>query len=701
VVDLDYNALCREEQWFRRDTIFEPTCAHDWPCTEGQFVPVNDTAFVSARSGKKTSLYNATVRGWYKSAVKNGAMNGGCLKKYPECRQRPGWGSIYLSKSSGVLVLPSVFPLYAGTTQNVRAVITLCLGLKFLDDFIEQSVRRVSTEAQAWIVDLNPATGKLGGLIASSPKGFSTRADSESVSGVIKPTMAVEAKAAGSAAAHIQEVSQALVAKWGGWLGLPSPPDTATMTMEDGRLIQAKRIQDPYGLEWLIVLSVPEKVFVGDLPRVRNITIIVSCSMTVVLGGVLLCLTQVLSNHLVKLGRQMAGVAALNFEDNGGTKSSVYSEISWMQGSFTAMSGQLKQFWTEEQSRLEKLEREKSTRIRTLIQEAVMEAHKLKHPMVVCCASVFMQLGALVSYENLRDTGKLVILDTMEKVEAFRQKHLVVFISHQWLGWGAPDPNGDHHKAIVNSIKQVQESVMHPNGGRKVPMNEIYIWVDFSCISQEHRGMQMLAIASLPVYSSVAHAFLVVAPTATHKGSGEVCDLNSYNTRGWCRTETISKVCGSGVHHMYIKESVDGDLVPVTLEVVKEKLPMKVFDGTFSCCGMGHKDQPYCDKQHLVLPILGLYATMLHKSKSRKDEVFDYIVKDKDGYFPKMFTFSREDGTSEERELFGELVGAMDARAKEEGLADLHPDMGFQPSGSEGGILPQSPNDTNGVAVWM
>lgn len=56
---------------------------------------------------------------------------------------------------------------------------------------------------------------------------------------------------------------------------------------------------------------------------------------------------------------------------------------------------------------------------------------------------------------------------------------------------------------------------------------------DFGSIAQEHRGMQVMAISSLPVYSAYSDAFIVVAPKAKHAQTGLPCDLGSYATRGW------------------------------------------------------------------------------------------------------------------------------------------------------------------------
>ena len=44
-------------------------------------------------------------------------------------------------------------------------------------------------------------------------------------------------------------------------------------------------------------------------------------------------------------------------------------------------------------------------------------------PMVLIGARVFLELEELLCYEDLRDAGKLVVLDSLEQVHRFSQEH--------------------------------------------------------------------------------------------------------------------------------------------------------------------------------------------------------------------------------------------------------------------------------------
>ena len=60
------------------------------------------------------------------------------------------------------------------------------------------------------------------------------------------------------------------------------------------------------------------------------------------------------------------------------------------------------------------------------------------------------------------------------------------------------------------------------------------IWLDYHSIPQDQTcssSMQGQAIPSLPIYASLSSIFVVVAPKATHSGTGATCDKDTYQRR--------------------------------------------------------------------------------------------------------------------------------------------------------------------------
>ena len=328
---------------------------------------------------------------------------------------------------------------------------------------------------------------------------------------------------------------------------------------------------------------------------------------------------------------------------------------------------------TQETQRRVALEKEKAARNLASVVEAQANASQLMHPMVLVPASTFLSLGQLTPYETLRLQAKLTFLDTLEQLVKFKQEKKVLFLSHQWLGWGAPDPNGVHYAAMSRATREAVAMLL-PGMSSSEAYERTYVWVDFGSIAQEHRGMQVMAISSLPVYAAYSDAFIVVAPKAEHAQTKLPCDLGTYSTRGWCRAEMLSKVCGSGLEHMYVYNDDEGaaatggdggaggKLEPVTMQHLK-RLSLHVFEGQFSCCALKHANCTRCDKQELALPVLGLYSLVLtRRSQPHMAEIASLIENDKSTFFPSHidYIYGKDGEKSETRPLMDGLVEVME-----------------------------------------
>jgi hypothetical protein len=319
------------------------------------------------------------------------------------------------------------------------------------------------------------------------------------------------------------------------------------------------------------------------------------------------------------------------------------------------------------------LEEERTNMINKTVEKAVRGAGKLVHPMVLISADAFSKLEQLTSYEELRNTKKLVFLDTEEALASFKADNSIIFLSHQWLAWGFPDnATKTHLNAMKSAIKTASARVGAKSSGSRCSWENTYVWVDYCSIAQDHRGMQMLAVSSLPVYSASADIFVIIAPPAEHQCSRR-CDLQSYNARGWCRAEMLAKICSSGLENFFIFESSEGGLEPVT----EDRLPslsMFVFEGEFSCCQQRHIKSS-CDKEALVEPVLGLYSLVLRQTRSNvncknMEPVMKHIRDNKERFFPTLYSFQAEGTSAEERELFGPLVSATEAYVEDLSLPE-------------------------------
>ena len=103
------------------------------------------------------------------------------------------------------------------------------------------------------------------------------------------------------------------------------------------------------------------------------------------------------------------------------------------------------------------------------------------------------------------------------------------------------------------------------------------------------------------------------------------------------------------------------DTSPEFLEAIR------VFDGELTCCRLGHPDGMACDREGLVMPMLGLYAQLFQDRESEQGKLVFNVIDGKQGtLFPADFTFV-EGGVKTRRRLFGDLVQAVEAAVASEG----------------------------------
>lgn len=195
------------------------------------------------------------------------------------------------------------------------------------------------------------------------------------------------------------------------------------------------------------------------------------------------------------------------------------------------------------------------------------------------------------------------MLDSLSDVDSFISagKH-IVFFSHQWTSFSLPDPSNNQYNVMCSALKKLANQQ-----GWDESLNDVFLWIDYSCIPQANPSTQNLAIRSLAAYASSATWFIIVAPDTPHADLDDKCDLSTYQLRMWCRAEQVCHSMRNGTEGMFISTSSEG-LVPVKNDHFTESL--RVFDGQLTCCRLEHKGMGACDRQSLVIPLLGLYGEL-------------------------------------------------------------------------------------------
>lgn len=221
----------------------------------------------------------------------------------------------------------------------------------------------------------------------------------------------------------------------------------------------------------------------------------------------------------------------------------------------------------------------------------------------------------------------------------------------------------------------MRASLNHYAAEAGVDIGHLYVWLDILAIPQCHVGMKSLAVNSLYAYASSTSGFIVIAPEGFHENTGAPSNLESYRSRVWTRVEQVAMFAANGLGKMYIAEG-DG-LRKFDMDFLKPSL--EIFQANMTCCRRKHEHQDYCDKETVVLPMLGLWFRLLAQQRNvgvteSGKELFEIYSAEIQKYLPARFDYTQVAGPTVSRPLFGNLikqVGRIVDNLSNEELADI------------------------------
>ncbi|CAJ1350314.1 unnamed protein product [Effrenium voratum] len=181
--------------------------------------------------------------------------------------------------------------------------------------------------------------------------------------------------------------------------------------------------------------------------------------------------------------------------------------------------------------------------------------HACKFPMQVVSVADFLQSsGPPEPYSTWHTRGLL------HKVHP---DMFVIFVSHQWLSYTHPDPEGTQLAVLQHVLGGlcegsfvVEDNILthiyglpeHNIDALRTKIANGFLFVDWMCIPQitsRKQGLNEInsdsitadAVESIPHYVEVSNLFVALVPELTHADTRELCNYKSWLTRGWCRGE--------------------------------------------------------------------------------------------------------------------------------------------------------------------
>jgi len=229
-----------------------------------------------------------------------------------------------------------------------------------------------------------------------------------------------------------------------------------------------------------------------------------------------------------------------------------------------------------------------------------------------------MQLERMQTHESLQ-----------EKLTSPDDNAIVHFISHEWLGFRHPDPEGtqvqlmqstfekfiagkarellsrSEWEAFVQGVSSGTGAFLRPLEGsffgREALTEEDLrddislgcVWLDYHSIPQDTQKSNFVdAVNSIPYYVERCDYFWICAPRAVHHDLHEPRDFYTWRGRGWCRLEEMTNIlCRTLKMPLVVAEPnkvctygfLDG------LQYLGTDPLRSVANGKFTCCLFNHK----------------------------------------------------------------------------------------------------------------
>ncbi|MCP4699298.1 MAG: HAMP domain-containing protein [Gammaproteobacteria bacterium] len=299
--------------------------------------------------GKRKKLiqskkYYPRTRPWYKAAIQ---ANG------------PAWSPIYPSAHKKVLQITPVAPVYRmpargkkkisirKKTEKIQGVLGINLILSEISRFLHKL--NISQSGQAFIIE------RSGHIVANSTLELPFITSE----GKQKRLLATE-----SGSLLIQSTAGHLLERFQSFKGIDANQQLSFELEGERHLVQTTPFSDEYGLDWLIVVVIPEADFMGQIHANTRTTLILT-----LITLVLVILVGVITAHwLVQpiLGLNTAAKKLAGGQWEQELPQGHSSEIKELAGSFKTMAAQLKESFQTLEKRVEERTKDLSVAYRKL-----------------------------------------------------------------------------------------------------------------------------------------------------------------------------------------------------------------------------------------------------------------------------------------------------------------------------------------------
>lgn len=266
--------------------------------------------------------YDPRVRPWYKAAKAAG---------------KPTWSEIYLDFDALVPVITASLPVYSSSNQLLGVCATDFFPAQELNTFLNNL--NVGQSGETFIIE------RSGTLVASS-----TSLEESLLIGEGENTQRLQAK--DSRNPLVQATTQYLLSHFGDFEKVQTLQQLNFKLADSRRqFVQVSPFQDGRGLDWLIVVVVPESDFMGQIYANTHLTILLCLIALAVAVGFGILTARWIVHPILKLNRASEAIASGTLDQT--VEIQGIDELEALAASFNRMADQLRDSFETLEQRVE------------------------------------------------------------------------------------------------------------------------------------------------------------------------------------------------------------------------------------------------------------------------------------------------------------------------------------------------------------